>query len=170
MVMDHAAEACFVVLKEIENHHLKGLKGADAAERLWNIVQKSLPLDSAEQVDEDRLSHHVLRLAFCRPADRGWFVAQVPDGEIVASCGIVVTHGRGRFQAVDTAEAHRRRGIASRIVHDVGRVAFDRFGAEQLVIVADAEYHAFERERCLAVCWWPGAPNAQAHPVFTAAD
>jgi hypothetical protein len=60
-------------------------------------------------------------------------------------------------------------------VHDAGRVAIEQFDAQHLVIVADADYHAkalyeslgfVERERQLAVCWWPGAPNAAAHPSW----
>ncbi len=72
-----------------------------------------------------------------------WFVALDPaTGEVTASCGIVVTGGRGRFQAVDTADLYRRRGICSRLVVEAARVAAERYGAEHLVIVADAGYHA----------------------------
>jgi GNAT superfamily N-acetyltransferase len=110
-----------------------------------------------------------------REGDGGWFVAVSPEGELVASCGIVVTEGRARFQAVDTALEHRRQGIASRLVHDAGRCAIDRFGARQLVIAADAGYHALdlyrslgfvERERGLSVTWWPTAPHAALHPTL----
>jgi len=113
------------------------------------------------------------RRARFRAGDGAWVVAQLDDGTVAASCGIVVTHGRCRFQAVDTALAHRRQGIATRLVHDAGQLAVDRFGAERLVIVAEVDYHArgmyeslgfVERERSLAVCWWPGAPNAAQHP------
>lgn len=77
-------------------------------------------------------------------AGRGaWYVARTPqDGAVVASCGLVVTGERGRFQAVDTAEAYRRRGICSRLVVEAGRHGTEYFGAAKLVIVADPEYHA----------------------------
>jgi ribosomal protein S18 acetylase RimI-like enzyme len=75
-------------------------------------------------------------------AGRGaWYVA-LDGGDVVASCGVVVTDGRGRFQAVDTAEAHRRRGISSRLVVEAAHRAADAFGAERLVIAADPDYHA----------------------------
>lgn len=105
--------------------------------------------------------------------DGAWFVAQLPDGTVAGSCGVVVTARRARYQAVDTLEAHRRTGIASRLVTEAGRIAVARFGAEQLVIGADAQYHAMPlyeslgftiRERCLAVVWWPTLPGAEAHP------
>lgn len=70
-----------------------------------------------------------------------WYVALSRD-EVVGSCGIVVTQERGRYQAVDTAPAHRRRGICSRLVVDAAHHAADRHGARRLVIVADPEYHA----------------------------
>lgn len=101
-----------------------------------------------------------------------WYGAWL-DGELTASLGIVVTNGRARFQAVDTAQPFRRRGIASRLIVDAARDAVHRFGAERFVIVADADYHALglyeslgfvRRETCIAVAWWPGAPNAALHP------
>ena len=33
-----------------------------------------------------------------------WYVAMAPGGEVLASCGIVATGDRGRFQAVETVE------------------------------------------------------------------
>ena len=72
-----------------------------------------------------------------------WFVAlDGPDGEIAATCGVVVTDARGRFQVVDTALAYRRRGICSRLVVEAGRISAERYGARQFVIVADTNYHA----------------------------
>ena len=99
-------------------------------------------------------------------AGRGaWYAAIDPaTGDVAASCGVVVTGGRGRFQAVDTALAYRRRGIASRLVAEAARRAAADYGAERLVIVADANYHAlglyeslgFERrEHVFGVCRWP---------------
>jgi len=70
-----------------------------------------------------------------------WYVAL--DGDVVAgSMGIVVTGGRARYQAVDTAVTHRRRGICTRLLVDAARHAVATYGATDLVIVADPEYHA----------------------------
>ena len=101
------------------------------------------------------------RAAFC--AGRGaWYVALDPaDDSVVACCGVIATGSRGRFQAVDTAPTHRRRGIARRLVHDVAQDAAARFGLSRLVIVADAEYHAlgiyeslgFQRRERLCSAW-----------------
>ena len=96
-------------------------------------------------------------------AGRGaWYVALAPGSrEVVASCGLVVTGGRGRYQAVGTAEPHRRRGICSRLVVEAAHHAAEHFRAGQLVIAADPDYHAlglyeslgFERaERVAGVC------------------
>jgi len=110
--------------------------------------------------------------------DGGWFAAVLPDGRIAASCGVIVTQGRARYQAVNTALKFRRRGIASRLVHDVGRHAVRELGAKQLVIAAQVGYHALplyeslgftQRDRGVNVTWWPEAPNAAMHPALTPA-
>ncbi len=97
-----------------------------------------------------------------------WYVALVAGTtEVVGSCGIVVTAGRGRYQAVETALAHRRRGICSRLVVEASNLSTKAFGTERFVIVADAGYHAlglyeslgFERrERVAGALLMPPSP------------
>jgi len=99
-----------------------------------------------------------------------WYVAHYPNSrEPVASCGVVVTGGRGRFQDVDTAMAHRRRGICSRLLAAAARHSGKLHGAQSFVIVADPGYHAislyeslgFERnEHVYGVCQWPPSDRA----------
>jgi ribosomal protein S18 acetylase RimI-like enzyme len=104
------------------------------------------------------------RGALFRLGRGAWYVAIDPgSGDVVASCDIVVTTGRGRFQVVDTALAFRRRGICSRLVVEA-RHSAETHRAERFVIVADLDYHAlgcyeslgFERqEHVVGVCRWP---------------
>jgi ribosomal protein S18 acetylase RimI-like enzyme len=107
---------------------------------------------------DDRRTHFL--------AGRGaWYVAlDRASGEVAASCGVVVAGGRGRYQVVETARSHRRRGIASRLVVEAAQRTAAEHGAEQFVIVADAGYHALglyeslgfiPRERVFGVCRWP---------------
>ncbi len=81
-----------------------------------------------------------LRTSF-RTGAGAWYVALDGD-QVVGSMGIVVTGGRARYQAVDTAVTHRRRGICSRLLVDAARHAVATYGADRLVIVADPDYHA----------------------------
>ena len=81
-----------------------------------------------------------LRMGF-RAGAGAWYVALDGD-QVVGSMGIVVTGGRARYQAVDTAVTHRRRGICSRLLVDAARHAVATYGADRLVIVADPDYHA----------------------------
>lgn len=104
-----------------------------------------------------------LRVMF-RAGRGAWYVATYPDrDEVVAACGIVVTGDRGRFQAVDTAAAYRRRGISSRLVVEAAGRAANR-GVGRFVIAAEPDYHAlglyeslgFQRaERVAGVCRRP---------------
>jgi ribosomal protein S18 acetylase RimI-like enzyme len=83
------------------------------------------------------------RQAHFRAGRGAWYVALDPaTGDLAASCGIVVTRGRGRFQVVETAPGHRRKGIASRLLVDAADHAAGTFGADRFVIVADVNYHA----------------------------
>jgi GNAT superfamily N-acetyltransferase len=156
----------------------------DGDEELWEAAVE-VQVASREDGHEEEFHRAYVR---ARMRDRralfaqgrgGWFLAITPDGEVAASCGVIVTDGRARFQAVDTVEVFRRRGIATRIVHDAARAAIDRYGARQLVICADADYHALplyeslgfvERERIWGASWWPTAPHAERHPRFIAAQ
>ena len=74
--------------------------------------------------------------------DRGaWYVALLDDAP-VGSLGVVVTGGRARYQSVDTAQTHRRQGLARRLIADAAAHVHAHNRIEQLVIVADPAYHA----------------------------
>jgi ribosomal protein S18 acetylase RimI-like enzyme len=65
---------------------------------------------------------------------------------------------------VDTAPAHQRRGICSRLVVEAARDAAEQWSVRQFAIVAAADYHALRlyeslgfqaRERVAGVCRRP---------------
>ena len=151
--------------------------GAD--ERLWAAVLELEVENREEGHDEnDNRAFHRTRQADLREHFRAghgaWYVAIDPaTGELAASCGVVVTGERGRFQAVDTALAFRRRGIGSRLVVDAAQHSAAHHGTKRFVIVADAGYHAvglyeslgFERkEQVTGVSRWPRSPTREANP------
>jgi ribosomal protein S18 acetylase RimI-like enzyme len=142
----------------------------DADEELWDGVVELNVANRDEGHDEQ--AHREFSRGFLedkrtlfREGRGAWFVALDPaTGEVAGSCGVVVTGGRARFQVVNTALAHRRKGICSRLVVEASRRASEVFGIERFVIVADADYHAlglyeslgFERrEHVFAVCLPP---------------
>lgn len=147
---------------------LDPLAGRDA--ELWDQVvevqvaarRETFEAQAYREFSRQRLEDLRTLLAGGRGA---WYVALDPGGgEVVASCGIVVTDSRGRFQAVDTKASVRRQGICSRLVVEAARDAASRYGAERFVIAADADYHAvglyeslgFGRaERVVEVCRRP---------------
>jgi ribosomal protein S18 acetylase RimI-like enzyme len=140
-----------------------------ADDELWSaVVELQVAGREAGHDEEGYRAFSLARLADRRAhflAGRGaWYVALDPDGALAASCGIVVTAGRGRFQVVETDPAYRRRGVASRLLVDAARHSSEVHGAERFVIVADANYHALglyeslgfvRRERVIGVAWWP---------------
>jgi ribosomal protein S18 acetylase RimI-like enzyme len=154
--------------REVEIRALDPAPGRD--EPLWEGAVAVAVANNAEDPSPDadferfvRTRQQERRVVFC--GGRGaWYVALDPaDRAVVACCGVIATGPRGRFQAVDTAPSHRRRGIARRLIHDVAQDAAARFGLDRLVIVADAEYHAlgiyeslgFQRRERLCSAWLP---------------
>jgi ribosomal protein S18 acetylase RimI-like enzyme len=154
--------------KDVIVRSLDSAAGADA--ELWEAVVELQVATRDEGHDEDAFRAFMrqrledLRTHF-RDGRGSWYVAlDRSSGELAASCGVVVTDGRGRFQTVATAAPFRRRGIASRLVVEAARRSAAEHGADTFVIVADLGYHAlplyeslgFERaEHVVAVCRWP---------------
>ena len=117
--------------------------------------EQAIGLSAANSAQTDRraaLAFTERRLADLRELFRdgrgAWYVARL-GRRVVGGCGIVVTAGRGRYQHVDTDPAYHRRGIASRLVVAAGHHAAERYGAQTLVICADANYHALGLYRSL---------------------
>jgi ribosomal protein S18 acetylase RimI-like enzyme len=135
-------------------------------EPLWaavieiQIAGRDRQMPEPDYRDFSRARQGELRALFT--AGRGaWYVALASTGEVAAYCGIVATGDRGRFQAVETAERHRRRGICSRLVVDAAAHAAAAHELRTLVIAADADYHALglyeslgfrRRERVSSLC------------------
>lgn len=118
----------------------------DGDEELWEqVVELHVEgREPDEDEDEQRLyeRRRQIDLRELFAAGRGgWYVA-LAEGEVVGSLGVVVTGGRGRYQHVSTAEAHRGRGICSRLVAEAAQHAARVHGARRLVIAADPGYHA----------------------------
>jgi ribosomal protein S18 acetylase RimI-like enzyme len=154
--------------KDVAVRALDPAAGAD--EELWDAVVELQVAGRDDGHGEQEYRAFVRarladRRALFRVGRGAWYAAiDQTSGDVAASCGVVVTGGRGRFQAVDTAPAYRRRGIASRLVVEAAHRSADVHGAEHFVIVADPDYHAlglyeslgFERaEHVVGVCRWP---------------
>ncbi len=76
-------------------------------------------------------------------AGRGQRFGAFVDGVLISTAGIFVTEdGTARFQSVETHTEHRRRGLASAVVHAAGQHALEHLGVRTLVIVADTEGEA----------------------------
>jgi hypothetical protein len=112
--------------REVTVRTLDPLPAADR--ELWDQVLE-LQVTARDRRFEEQMhrgfSRHRLEdlRALFRAGRGAWFVAVDPGGrEVQASCGVVVAGTRGRFQAVDTAEAHRRKGMGAGPLEGLMRV------------------------------------------------
>ena len=111
----------------------------------WAAVEAMHLADAPPDEDPaEYRRHREARMAVYRGIQRGdrpglqgeWFLATIDDVP-AGSMGVYVQGELGRFQYVHVAASHRRRGIATAMVHAVAREATRRFGAARLLIVAD---------------------------------
>ena len=127
-----------------QNQDVRVQSLSEADDDLWEQVVQ-LQLATGDRHLEElfiRRRLHDLRVLF-QAGRGGWYVARDPvTDEVVGSLGIVVTGGRARFQTVDTAPAHQRRGICSRLVVDAAGDAARRWAVSEFAIVAERAYHA----------------------------
>jgi GNAT superfamily N-acetyltransferase len=78
----------------------------------------------------------------CERGDGGWFGA-FADGRLVATLGLIrALPGTGRYQAVETLEPYRRRGLAARLLYEASRWGAESLDMTRFVICADPGYHA----------------------------
>ena len=156
---------------------VRALDTAPAADRqVWEqVVELQTAGQKTSEPDEvfrEFARHRTEELRVLFRAGRGaWYVALDGAGTVVGSCGVVVTGDRGRFHAVDTAAAHRRKGICSRLVVEAAHRSAELYGAARFVLAAAAVYHAlglyeslgFERaEHVHGVCQTPAARRASS--------
>jgi ribosomal protein S18 acetylase RimI-like enzyme len=72
----------------------------------------------------------------------GAFASADRDAPLAGDLGVFVEDGVGRFQAVETDPAFRRRGVCGTLVHRAAEIAFAELGARVLVMVADPDQPA----------------------------
>ncbi len=100
----------------------------------------ALPLDEQEGPGYRAYLHDSSR--HCQTmVDAGWgrWFGAFVDEQLVASMGLFVRDGIGRFQSVETRPQFRRRGLATQLLRHVAEEGFAAMGAETLVIVADVD-------------------------------
>jgi ribosomal protein S18 acetylase RimI-like enzyme len=163
--------------REVAVRALDPASGVD--EDLWEQVVELQVAGRDEHLGEETYRDYSSRrqadLRALFSSGRGaWYVALDPSaGELAASCGVVVTGERGRYQHVETRATQRRRGICSRLVVEAAQHSAQHYGARRFVIAADPDYHAlglyeslgFERcERTAGVCREPARPAADQAP------
>lgn len=78
-----------------------------------------------------------------------WFGSFL-EGSLVAQMGLIVAEpGIARFQSVETAPNHRRRGLAGTLVHQASQHGFQELGVHTLVMVAEPDYFAIDLYRAV---------------------
>lgn len=91
-----------------------------------------------------------------------WFGAFL-EGELVGSLGLFKDREVGRFQIVSTHPDFQRKGVCSTLVYESAKNALNDMEINELVMVADEEYHAAKiyesvgfvpTQKQAGPCWW----------------
>ena len=91
--------------------------------------------------DDAQWEHYIRGLvgSYRRSVEKGhgaWFGAFL-QGELTATAGIFCVNGLARYQSVVTRPRWQKRGIAGRLIAEMGQWANHNLNAERLVITAD---------------------------------
>lgn len=119
----------------------------------WN-AQFDLSMETRDEVYEPQAYARFKKaqIAYHREISEsfGAWLGMFDGARLVGSCGIYsIGDGVARYQDVGVLPAYRNRGIARCLVGAAGRFAAERFGATQLVIVANAgDFARRIYERC----------------------
>ena len=112
-----------------------------------------------------RIFKRRLMARYQRMAEAGlgnWFGAFL-EGKLVADLGVFFDGEVARYQSVGTHPEYRRRGICGTLVFHAANYAFDTYGVDTLVMVADEHYHAAKvyksvgfkpTEKSLGLSWY----------------
>jgi hypothetical protein len=76
-------------------------------------------------------------------AGMGTYFGAFSGAEMAGAAGVFGKDGLFRYQLVATRPAYRRKGVCATLVYGAGGHALSHFGAETLVILAAANYHAW---------------------------
>ena len=139
-------------------------------EQVREVQYAAAPADQRNDYHRDYLKAREdgLRERLC-DGDGAWYVALL-DGVVAGSLGIVVTDGRARYQTVDTAEAFRRRGVATRLVYEAAQDAIAHHAIDRFVMAADPDYHAIGIYESLGFTRAESVCGAMLPPSHHAAD
>jgi ribosomal protein S18 acetylase RimI-like enzyme len=95
-----------------------------------------------------------------------WFyIARVGHSEMLAQLGIFSHGGICRLQDVETAAAHRRKGLATALVGFAARHAIETLGMGGLALCADTDYHAIDLYRRLGFVECGESVELMKYPV-----
>lgn len=133
----------------VHNHHrlsheytIRLLEGAD-----WEQLSQKEIRDAKDGIQYDPVIHEDFvrrqnksRKELCQLGHAAWFGAFCGN-VIVGSLGIVVCGSTGRFQSVEVANGHRRKGIASCLLGAASSWSIER-GCDNWVIVTEASNDA----------------------------
>ena len=114
--------------------------------RDWDrVIEHQVMSRKADFVEDEYLHFKIQQFNAYREMSQAklgnWFGAYI-DGQLAGDLGLYYANGVGRFQAVETNPFFRRQGVCSTLLYEVCKVALMEWNLQELVIVADPEYHA----------------------------
>jgi|GEM_PF-1717149 len=118
---------------------------AAVSDKDWAMIPRMQGTDSGGSSDAAaRMARLIARSRFLRQIAEGarpgllgaWFIASLA-GEPVGTLGLYQRGGLARFAFVHVLAHARRQGVGRTMVHEVARIGFEAWHAQQIVILGD---------------------------------
>lgn len=131
-----------------EPKHLNGAIsiGVIKNESEWNqVLDQQIMCADPKYINDyykDFKINQIYQYKKMQQANKGlWFGAFVKNA-LVGNLGIFYDKNIARYQNVGTHPEYRKQGICRTLVYEAGKLAFEKFKVDTLVMEADPDYHA----------------------------
>ena len=112
----------------------------------WSAVTENQIISKAAEYGKESYrrfkEQHMSRYRTMSEKGLGYWFGAFIYGHLVGDLGVYSDGSLGRFQSVETHPDFQKQGVCGSFVYESAKFAFEKMKIKELVMVADAKYHA----------------------------